>query len=184
MRRLSNGADVLIENLRPGTLDRLGLAPGELLARNPRLVILRVTGFGQTGPVRRRPGFATMAEAMGGFAAINGEPDGAPLLPPIALTDEITALVGAFAVMVAVRHRDLTGEGQVVDVNLLESMFQIMGPLPTVGAELGELQPRLGLGHPVLGAPRHVPLRRRCVGRGVDVGGVGRATRARDPRCR
>ena len=71
---------------------------------------------------------------MGGFAAINGEPDGPPLLPPIALTDEITALVGAFAVMVALRHRDRTGEGQVVDVSLLESMVQIMGPLPRVWA--------------------------------------------------
>jgi crotonobetainyl-CoA:carnitine CoA-transferase CaiB-like acyl-CoA transferase len=89
-----------------------------------------------------------MAEAMGGFAAINGEPDGPPLLPPIALTDEVTALVGAFAVMVAVHHRDRTGEGQVVDVNLLESMLQLMGPLPSVWAELGELQPRLGSGIP------------------------------------
>jgi crotonobetainyl-CoA:carnitine CoA-transferase CaiB-like acyl-CoA transferase len=148
MRRLIDGADVLIENFRPGTLDRLGLAPGELLERNPRLVILQVTGFGQTGPYASRPGFATIAEAMGGFAAINGEPDGAPLLPPIALTDEIAALAGAFAVMVALRYRDRTGEGQVVDVNLLESMLQIMGPLPTVAAELGELQPRLGSGIP------------------------------------
>jgi len=85
---------------------------------------------------------------MGGFAAINGEPDGRPLLPPIALTDEITALAGAFAVMVALRHRDRTGEGQVVDVNLLESMLQVMGPLPSVWAHLGELQQRLGSGIP------------------------------------
>jgi crotonobetainyl-CoA:carnitine CoA-transferase CaiB-like acyl-CoA transferase len=147
-RRLVDTADVLIENLRPGTLERLGLAPEDLLTSNPGLVILRVTGFGQTGPYAQRPGFATMAEAMGGFAAINGEPDGPPLLPPIALTDEVTALVGAFAVMVAVHHRDRTGEGQVVDVNLLESMLQLMGPLPSVWAELGELQPRLGSGIP------------------------------------
>lgn len=147
-RRLVDTADVLIENLRPGTLERLGLAPEDLLSSNPGLVILRVTGFGQTGPYAQRPGFATMAEAMGGFAAINGEPDGPPLLPPIALTDEVTALVGAFAVMVAVHHRDRTGEGQVVDVNLLESMLQLMGPLPSVWAELGELQPRLGSGIP------------------------------------
>jgi crotonobetainyl-CoA:carnitine CoA-transferase CaiB-like acyl-CoA transferase len=119
-----------------------------LHVRNPGLVVLRVTGFGQTGPYRSRPGFATLAEAMGGFAAINGEPDGPPLLPPIALTDEISALVGAFAVMVAVRHRDRTGVGQVVDVNLLESMLQVMGPLPSVWAELGVLQPRLGSGIP------------------------------------
>jgi crotonobetainyl-CoA:carnitine CoA-transferase CaiB-like acyl-CoA transferase len=148
MRRLVDMADVLVENLRPGTLERLGLDPDELLARNPRLVVLRVSGFGQTGPYAGRPGFATLAEAMGGFAAINGEPDGRPLLPPIALADELGALVGAFAVMVALRHRDETGEGQVVDVNLLESMLQVMGPLPAVWAHLGELQPRLGSGIP------------------------------------
>jgi len=148
MRRLVDGADVLVENLRPGTLERLGLAPEDLLERNPGLVILRVTGFGQTGPYAPRPGFATLAEAMGGFAAINGEPDGAPLLPPIALTDELAALVGAFAVMVALRHRDRTGEGQVVDVSLLESMIQVMGALPSAWAHLGELQPRLGSGIP------------------------------------
>ena len=123
--------------------------PPTFLATNPGLVVLRVTGFGQDGPYAGRPGFATMAEAMGGFAAINGEPDGPPLLPPIALTDEVTALVGAFAVMVALHHRDRTGEGQVIDVNLLESMVQIMGPLPRYcGAQRGELQPRLGSGIP------------------------------------
>jgi crotonobetainyl-CoA:carnitine CoA-transferase CaiB-like acyl-CoA transferase len=148
MRRLVDEADVLVENLRPGILERLGLDPSELHLRNPGLVVLRVTGFGQTGPYASRPGFATLAEAMSGFAAINGEPDGPPLLPPIALTDEITALVGAFAVLAALRHRDRTGEGQVVDVNLLESMLQVMGPLPSVWAELGELQPRLGSGIP------------------------------------
>ena len=95
--RLVEDAHVLIENFRPGTLERLGLGPDVLLARNPTLVILRVTGFGQDGPYAGRAGFATIAEAMSGFAAINGEPDGAPLLPPIALTDEVTALVGAFA---------------------------------------------------------------------------------------
>jgi len=139
---------VLIENLRPGTLERLGLAPAELLARNPGLVILRVSGFGQDGPYALRPGFATLAEAMGGFAALNGEPDGAPLLPPVALTDELAALVGAFAVMVALHHRDRTGEGQVIDVNLLESMIAVIGPLPAVWAQRGELQPRLGSGIP------------------------------------
>jgi crotonobetainyl-CoA:carnitine CoA-transferase CaiB-like acyl-CoA transferase len=148
MRRLVETADVLIENHRPGTLERLGLDPIGLLATNPGLVVLRLTGFGQDGPYAARPGFATLAEAMSGFAAINGEPDGAPLLPPIALTDEIAAIVGAFAVMVALRHRDRSGEGQVVDVSLLESMLQCMGALPSVWAHLGELQPRLGAGIP------------------------------------
>lgn len=148
LRELVAGADVLIENLRPGALERLGLAPDDLLASNPRLVVLRVTGFGQTGPYANRPGFATMAEAMSGFAAINGEPDGGPLLPPIALTDEVTAIAGAFAVMVALHHRDRTGEGQVVDVNLLDTMLSLMGPLHSAWAHLGELQPRLGSGIP------------------------------------
>jgi crotonobetainyl-CoA:carnitine CoA-transferase CaiB-like acyl-CoA transferase len=148
MRTLLATADVLVENLRPGTLERLGLAPGDLLAANPGLVILRVTGFGQDGPYASRPGFATMAEAMSGFASINGEPDGGPLLPPIALTDEVTALAGAFAVMVALHHRDRTGEGQVVDVSLLDTMIQLMGALPSAYAHLGYLQPRLGSGIP------------------------------------
>ena len=105
---------------------------------------------GSARPARTRsdPGFATMAEAMSGFAAINGEPDGAPLPPPIALTDEVTALAGAFAVMVALRHRDRTGEGQVVDVNLLDTMLSLMGPLHSAWAHLGYEQPRLGSGIP------------------------------------
>jgi crotonobetainyl-CoA:carnitine CoA-transferase CaiB-like acyl-CoA transferase len=141
---LVEDAHVLVENFRPGTLERLGLGPDALLARNPKLVILRVTGFGQDGPYAGRPGFATIAEAMSGFAALNGEPDGGPLLPPIALTDEVTALVGAFAVMVALH----SGVGQVVDVNLLESLFQCMGPLASAFVSTGYLQPRLGSGIP------------------------------------
>ncbi len=144
VRRLAARADVLVENFRPGTLERLGLDPADLIAVNPRLVVTRVSGFGQDGPYAGRPGFATLAEAMSGFAAINGEPDGAPLLPPIALTDEVTALVGAFATMVALH----SGVGQVVDVNLLESLFQLMGPLMSVWRLTGELQPRLGSGIP------------------------------------
>jgi len=146
--RLADSADVLVENFRPGTIERLGLGPDVLLARNPRLVVLRVTGFGQDGPYASKPGFATIAEAMSGFAAINGEPDGAPLLPPIALTDEVAALAGAFAVMVALRARDASGEGQVVDVNLLESMIQMMSALPSAAAHLDYEHPRLGSGIP------------------------------------
>jgi crotonobetainyl-CoA:carnitine CoA-transferase CaiB-like acyl-CoA transferase len=142
--RLVDEAHVLVENFRPGTLERLGFGPDVLLERNPRLVILRVTGFGQDGPYAQRPGFATLAEAMSGFAAINGEPDGGPLLPPIALTDEVSALVGAFAAMVAL----WSGVGQVVDVNLLDSLLQCMGPLPAAYGLTGFLQGRSGSGLP------------------------------------
>jgi len=144
MLDLCASADVLVENFRPGTLERLGLGPGVLHARNPDLVITRVTGFGQDGPYAGRPGFATLAEAMSGFAALSGEPGGAPLLPPIALTDEVTGLTAAFATMVAVH----SGVGQVVDVNLLESILQIMGPLVSAAAVEGYEQPRLGSGIP------------------------------------
>ncbi|MFN8016951.1 MAG: CoA transferase [Acidimicrobiales bacterium] len=144
VRRLVLSADVLVENFRPGTLERLGLDPAGLIAEKPTLVVTRVTGFGQDGPYAGRPGFATLAEAMSGFAAINGEPDGAPLLPPIALTDEVTALVAAFATMVALH----SGIGQVVDVNLLESLMQLMGPLASLWELRGELAPRLGSGIP------------------------------------
>src|SRR4029078_1188149 len=97
----------------------------------------RVTRLGQEGPYAGKPGFATIAEAMSGFAAINGEPDGAPLLPPIALTDEVGALAGAVAGMVALHERERSGAGQVVDVNLLESMLQMMSALPSAAAHLG-----------------------------------------------
>ena len=142
MLELCDSADVLVENFRPGTLERLDLAPSMLLERNPRLVITRVTGFGQTGPYRDRPGFATQAEALSGFAALNGEADGQPLLPPIALTDEVTALAAAFATMVAVH----SGVGQEVDVNLIESMLHLMGPLVSLYGLNGETQERLGGG--------------------------------------
>ena len=144
MRALCTTADVLIENFRPGTLERLGLGPERLHVDNPDLVITRITGFGQDGPYANRPGFATLAEAMSGFAAINGEPDGAPLLPPIALTDEVSGLVAAFATMVAVH----SGQGQVIDVSLLESLFQLMGPACSLFGLTGQMQERLGSGIP------------------------------------
>ncbi len=145
---LISGADLLVENMRPGKLEALGLAPDTLRTSNPRLVVVRVSGFGQTGPYAAKPGFATLAEALSGLSAITGEADGPPLLPPIAITDELTAVVGAFASMVALRHAGRTGEGQDVDVNLLESMFQMMGPLVSAYAHQGYLQPRLGSGIP------------------------------------
>ena len=141
---LVDDAHVLVENSRPGTMERLGLGPDVLLERNPGLVMTRVSGFGQDGPYASRPGFATIAEAMSGLAALSGEPDGQPLLPPIALTDEVTGLAAAFATMVALH----SGVGQVVDANLLETMFQMMGPLASLYGVTGEQQPRLGAGLP------------------------------------
>jgi crotonobetainyl-CoA:carnitine CoA-transferase CaiB-like acyl-CoA transferase len=138
--RLIDGANVLVENFRPGTLERLGLSPDTLLKRNDKLVIVRVTGFGQSGPYASRPGFASIAESMAGLSAISGDPDGPPMLPPIALTDEVTGITAAFAAMVALH----SGVGQVVDVNLLQTIFQMMGPLISLYKLTGELQPRMG----------------------------------------
>jgi crotonobetainyl-CoA:carnitine CoA-transferase CaiB-like acyl-CoA transferase len=142
--RLANGADVVLENFRPGTLERWSLGPDDLWAVNPRLVVARVSGFGQGGPYASRPGFGTLAEAMSGFAALNGEPGRPPLLPPLALADGVTALATAFAIMVALRARDETGRGQVVDTSLVEPLMTLLGPQLTAYDLLGELQPRTG----------------------------------------
>ena len=142
--RLAERADVVLENFRPGTLERWGAGPAELAAVNPRLVLARVTGFGQTGPYASRPGFGSLAEAMSGFAALNGEPDGPPLLPPFALADGVAALATAFAVMVALHAREETGRGQVVDTSLTEPLMTLLGPQLTAYDLLGELQPRTG----------------------------------------
>jgi crotonobetainyl-CoA:carnitine CoA-transferase CaiB-like acyl-CoA transferase len=144
LRRLAADADVLVENFRPGTLERWGLGPGELHAVNPRLVVARISGFGQVGPYARRPGFGTLAEAMSGFAAATGEPDGPPTLPPFGLADSVTALAAAYAVMLALRSRDLTGAGQVVDLAIIEPVMAVLGPQITWYDQLGYVQPRLG----------------------------------------
>ena len=144
LRKLLDDAHVLVENFRPGTLERLGLAPDELLKRNPKLVIVRVSGFGQDGPYASRPGFASIAESMAGLAAVSGDPNGPPMLPAIALTDETTGIAAAFATMVALH----SGVGQVVDINLLTTVFQIMGPVISLYKLSGQLQPRLGSGLP------------------------------------
>jgi crotonobetainyl-CoA:carnitine CoA-transferase CaiB-like acyl-CoA transferase len=144
LKELIDSADLLIENMRPGKIEQLGLDPEELISRNPKLVVLRVSGFGQTGPYAQKPGFATIAEALSGLSSLLGEPEGGPLLPPIALTDEVTALVGSFSAMIAIYHAKLTGQGQIVDIDLVDSVLQIMGPLPAAWDSLGYLQPRLG----------------------------------------
>jgi crotonobetainyl-CoA:carnitine CoA-transferase CaiB-like acyl-CoA transferase len=142
--KLAERSDVVLENFRPGTMERWGLGWDELAAANPRLVLARVSGFGQTGPYARRPGFGTLAEAMSGFAALNGEPGGPPLLPPLALADGVAALATAFAVLAALRAREETGRGQVVDTSLVEPLLTLLGPQVTAYDLLGELQPRTG----------------------------------------
>ena len=143
--RLVRSADVLIENFRPGTLERLGLDPETVLLReHPGLVILRVTGFGQDGPYSSRAGFGTIAEAMSTLAFTTGQADGPPTLPPVALADEITGALSAFSVLAALRHRDLTGEGQVIDATLLESMLDVMGPGPAITHRTGVSDQRIG----------------------------------------
>jgi crotonobetainyl-CoA:carnitine CoA-transferase CaiB-like acyl-CoA transferase len=143
--RLAATADVLVESFRPGTLERWSLSPVRLLEANPRLVVVRVSGFGQTGPYRERPGFGTLAESISAFAHMNGFAEGPPVLPPIALSDEVAALLGAFATMVALYHRDARGgTGQVIDLSLFEALFQITGPVPAAHDALGVVPGRIG----------------------------------------
>jgi crotonobetainyl-CoA:carnitine CoA-transferase CaiB-like acyl-CoA transferase len=142
--RLAATADVIIENFRPGTLEKWGLGWKELSAANPRLVLARVTGFGQFGPYAHRPGFGTLAEAMSGFAAITGEPDAPPVLPPFGLADSIAGLATAYAVMTALAARDRTGEGQTVDMAIIEPILTVLGPQPLWYDQLGHVQPRTG----------------------------------------
>jgi len=142
--RLAATADVVIENFRPGTLERWGLGYAELSEANPGLVLARVTGFGQIGPYRSRPGFGTLAEAMSGFAAATGEPDGPPTLPPFGLADGVASLATAYAVMVALHARDASGRGQEVDVAIIEPILAMLGPQITRWDQLGTVQPRTG----------------------------------------
>ncbi|WP_369270418.1 CaiB/BaiF CoA transferase family protein [Streptomyces sp. R11] len=142
--RLVATADVVIENFRPGTLEKWDLGWPELSAANPRLVLARITGFGQFGPYAHRPGFGTLAEAMSGFAALTGEPDAPPTLPPFGLADSIAGLATAYAVMTALAARERTGEGQVVDMALIEPMLLALGPQATWYDQLGYVQERTG----------------------------------------
>jgi crotonobetainyl-CoA:carnitine CoA-transferase CaiB-like acyl-CoA transferase len=145
--RLAERADVVVENFRPGTLEKWGVGWDVLHQRNPRLVLARISGFGQEGPYRDRPGFGTLAEAMSGFAAITGQPDGPPTLPSMGLADSIAGVTAVSAVMMALWHRDRpggSGEGQVIDLSLLEPIMCAVGPGPTVYDQLGQLQPRTG----------------------------------------
>jgi len=137
--------DVVMESFVPGTLERLRLGPEVLHAHHPGAVILRISGWGQTGPGAARPGFGTLIEAASGFAAMNGEPDGAPIVPGFPLADATSALYAVNAVMFALYHRDVHGgSGQVIDVSLFESLFSLLGPLSAEYAALGKTRSRTG----------------------------------------
>jgi len=137
-------SNVLIENYRPGTLEEMGLGPDVLHVRNPRLIIVRITGFGQDGPYRDRPGFGTLVEAMSGFASKNGYGDRPPVLPPLAMADMISGLYGAYAIMVALRVVERGGKGQVIDLPLLEPMISVLGPDAALYRVSGEKPVRTG----------------------------------------
>ena len=145
-KELVKTADVLIENFRTGTMEKWGLGWEDLKKINPRLVMVRVTGFGQTGPYKNRPGFGTIAEAFSGFASITGVPDGPPTLPNFGLADGVAAAYGTFAAMFALYHRDAqgSGEGQYIDLSIYEPLFQVMGPQPMEYDQLGVVQQRWG----------------------------------------
>jgi crotonobetainyl-CoA:carnitine CoA-transferase CaiB-like acyl-CoA transferase len=142
--RLVAEADVMTENFRPGVLEGWGLGPDELHAVNPRLVLLRTTGFGQDGPYARRRAFGSLAEAMTGFAHLTGQPDGPPTLPPFGLADGVAGVTGAFAVLTALRARDRDGRGQVIDLSLFEPLLGLMGPTPSAYDQLGVVPTRQG----------------------------------------
>jgi len=145
LRRLARDADVLVENFLPGTFERWGLGWDVLSAENPRLVFARVSGWGQDGPYRDRPGFGTMVEAMSGFAAATGPADGPPTLPSFPMADMVAALAGTAAVLAALRHRDqIGGRGQVLDISLYEPLLSVLGPAAAEYALDGTIRTRHG----------------------------------------
>ncbi len=149
LKKLIKNTDVIIENFRPGTFERWGLAPDELFKINPKLVIARITGFGQSGPYSRRPGFGTLAEAMSGFAALTGTPDGPPTLPAFGLADAITGITTAQAIMTALfalnnPKSESFGRGQVIDTSLLEPIMATLGPQSLIFDQLQIKQKRTG----------------------------------------
>ncbi len=156
MKELLSSADVYVENFRPGTLERWNLGPEQLHELNPGLVVVRTTGFGQTGPYRNRPGFGTLAESISGYAYINGWPDKPPALPPFALGDGVAALTGTFAIMFALwwREHGGNGQGQVIDLSIYEPLFWLLGPQSLLYDQLGIVQERTGNAAPFT-APRN-----------------------------
>jgi crotonobetainyl-CoA:carnitine CoA-transferase CaiB-like acyl-CoA transferase len=145
LKQLVGDTDVVIESFRPGRMEGWRLGWEELAAVNPNLVMVRTSGFGQTGPYKDKPGFGTVAEAMSGYAYTNGFPDGPPSLPSFALGDGVAGLYGAVATLAALRHREVNGgRGQVIDLSLVEPLFAFLGPQALVYDQLGAVQERQG----------------------------------------
>jgi crotonobetainyl-CoA:carnitine CoA-transferase CaiB-like acyl-CoA transferase len=155
VKRLVRTADIVVENFRPGTLERWGLGWDVLSTINPKLILLRITGFGQTGPDAARPGFGTLAEAYSGFAYINGFPEQPPILPGFGLADSTAGLMGAYLALVALKGRDVNGgKGQYIDLALYEPLFTLLGPQAIDFDQLGKIQERNGSLHSFT-APRN-----------------------------
>lgn len=144
-KRLLGTADVLVESFRPRTLERWGISPTEVTDANPRLVVVRVSGFGQDGPYSDRPAFGTLIEAMSGFALMTGEADGPPTLPPFGLADGIAGISAALSAVMALYYRDARGRtGQVVDLAILEPLITVLGPQAMAYDQLGKIPVRVG----------------------------------------
>ena len=145
LKKLLPSAQIFIESFRPGTLEKMGLGPDELLKINPKLVIVRISGWGQEGPYSKRPGFGTLVEGMSGFASFNGFADREPVLPPMYLADTVAGLYGAAAVMTALREVEVNkGKGQIIDLPLLDPMFAVLGPQAANFRLTGKVKPRTG----------------------------------------
>jgi crotonobetainyl-CoA:carnitine CoA-transferase CaiB-like acyl-CoA transferase len=154
--RMIPSAAVFVESFRPGTLEEMGLAPEKLLELNPGLIIVRISGWGQTGPYKRRPGFGTLVEGMSGFAAMNGFEDREPVLPPMYLADSYAGLYGAAGVLIALREVEKNGgRGQVIDLPLLDPLFAVLGPQAANYRLTGKIKPRTG-SRSTNAAPRNV----------------------------
>ncbi len=168
VKRLVAKADILVENYRTGTLEKWGLAPEVLMEINPGLIVLRVTGYGQTGPNSKRPGFGTIAEAFAGYVYISGEPDGPPLLPGFGLADSTTGLMAAYLASIALHEKRRSGRGQVIDLALYETLLTLLGPQVVNYDQLGIIQERAGSRLPFT-APRNIYRTRD--GKFISVGG-------------
>jgi formyl-CoA transferase len=145
IKQLAANAAVLVESFRPGTLEDMGLGPDVLLSINPKLVVVRISGWGQSGPYRERPGFGSLVEGMSGLAALSGFADREPLLPPFALADAVAGYAGAMSTLIALRHAEASGgKGQVIDLPLFDPLFSILGPEAAHYQLSGKIKQRAG----------------------------------------